>query len=184
MCGCDPPYKLYCFPSELRNSQRRQAWIKLLRREGKNKTNWKPCGSDRVCSNHFVDSVPTPANPDPTINIGYEKTTRKQASRREFFRRPPTFFFFDLSSTYLTCLACTSPGTYPVDCFQQGARTSRFGAKPPAPQLTLNLKPITTGTSDEDIPSSSEAASTSLLLSPVLSDHSYIKTDRIVGGQN
>ena len=57
MCGCDPPYKLYCFPSELRNSQRRQAWMKLLRREGKNKTNWKPCDSDRVCSNHFVDST-------------------------------------------------------------------------------------------------------------------------------
>ena len=130
MCGCDPPYKQYCFPSELRNSQRRQAWMKLLRREGKNKTNWKPCGSDRVCSNHFVDSIPTPANPDPTINMGYEQTTRKQASRRELFRRP----------------------------------------------LTLNLKPVTTGTSDEDIPSSSEAASTSPLLSPVLSDHSYIKT--------
>ena len=30
-------------------------------------------------------------------------------------------------STYLTCLACKSPGIYPVDCFQQGARTSRFG---------------------------------------------------------
>ena len=35
---------------------------------------------------------------------------------------------------YLTFLACKSPGIYPVDCFQQGARTSRFGAKPPAPQ--------------------------------------------------
>ena len=39
--------------------------------------------------------------------------------------------FFDLD---LTCLACKSSGIYPVDCFQQGARTSRFGAKPPAPQ--------------------------------------------------
>ena len=35
---------------------------------------------------------------------------------------------------YLTCLACKSPGIYPVYCFQQGALTSRFGAKPPAPQ--------------------------------------------------
>ena len=32
-------------------------------------------------------------------------------------------------------LACKSSGIYPVDCFQQGARTSRFGAKPPAPQF-------------------------------------------------
>ena len=35
---------------------------------------------------------------------------------------------------YLTCLACKSPRIYPVNFFQQGARTSRFGAKPPAPQ--------------------------------------------------
>ena len=35
---------------------------------------------------------------------------------------------------YWTCLACKSRGIYPVDYFQQGARTSRFGAKPPAPQ--------------------------------------------------
>ena len=32
------------------------------------------------------------------------------------------------------CLACKSPGIYPVNCFQQGAHTSRFGAKPPVPQ--------------------------------------------------
>ena len=42
---------------------------------------------------------------------------------------------FFLFRTYLTCLACKSSGIYPVDCFQQGARTSRFGAKPPAPQF-------------------------------------------------
>ena len=44
-------------------------------------------------------------------------------------------FFFFRFRTYLTCLACKSSGIYPVDCFQQGARTSRFGAKPPAPQF-------------------------------------------------
>ena len=43
-------------------------------------------------------------------------------------------FDFDLGHN-LTCLACKSSGIYPVDCFQQGARTSRFGAKPPAPQF-------------------------------------------------
>ena len=45
------------------------------------------------------------------------------------------FYFIFLFRTYLTCLACKSSGIYPVDCFQQGARTSRFGAKPPAPQF-------------------------------------------------
>ena len=52
-----------------------------------------------------------------------------------FFKWKFRFLIFDFwFSTYLTCLACKSPGIYPVDCFQQGARTSRFGAKPPAPQ--------------------------------------------------
>ena len=45
------------------------------------------------------------------------------------------FLDFFRFSTYLTCLACKSSGIYPVDCFQQGARASRFGVKPPAPQF-------------------------------------------------
>ena len=45
----------------------------------------------------------------------------------------PDYFYIYIWA-YLTCLACKSTGIYSLDCFQQGARTSRFGAKPPAPQ--------------------------------------------------
>ena len=32
----------------------------------------KPCASDRVCSEHFLDQIPNVDNPDPTINLDYE----------------------------------------------------------------------------------------------------------------
>ena len=44
-CGCwrtDPPYKLYCFPSLLRNNDKRKRWIAALRRVNKDKSAWKP----------------------------------------------------------------------------------------------------------------------------------------------
>ena len=87
-CGCwlDPPYKLYCFPSSLRNGDKRKRWIAALRRINKGKSEWKPCNSDRVCSKHFVDGEPTNAKPDPTLHMGYDLPQKK--SRRELFRHP------------------------------------------------------------------------------------------------
>ena len=32
-CVCAAPFKLFCFPSTLRNSRDRSKWVKLLRRE-------------------------------------------------------------------------------------------------------------------------------------------------------
>ena len=75
--------------------EKRKRWIKLLKRENRDKTEWKPAGSDRVCSEHFVDKIPTEANPDPTICLGYNLP--KTSSRRTLFRHPlpersqPTF---------------------------------------------------------------------------------------------
>ena len=60
-------------------------------------------------------------------NQEFHKHNEPQQKIRCFYKKTTC-------STYLTCLACKSPGIYPVNCFQQGARTSRFGAKPPAPQ--------------------------------------------------
>ena len=48
-------------------------WIKALKRENKDKTAWLPRNSDRVCSIHFIDGIPTAANPVPTLHLGYEK---------------------------------------------------------------------------------------------------------------
>ena len=61
-------------------------WIKALKREKKNKTAWLPGYSDRVCSIHFIDGIPTAANPVPILHLGYEKEVRK--SRRELFCQP------------------------------------------------------------------------------------------------
>lgn len=89
-CGCwlNPPYRLYCFPSVLRNFEKRKKWILALRRVNKDKSEWKPCPSDRVCSEHFVDKVPTVTHPDPSLKMGYE-IPQKMKSRRKLFRHPP-----------------------------------------------------------------------------------------------
>lgn len=89
-CGCwmEPPYRLYCFPSEIQNNDARKRWIHCLRRENKNKSAWKPGVSDRVCSIHFVDGAPTVSNPYPTLNMGYDVNEKK--SRRKLFRALPT----------------------------------------------------------------------------------------------
>ena len=56
---------------ELKNYKARKRCIGCLRRETKDKSAWKPCVSQRVCSAHSIDGIPTVANPDPTINVGY-----------------------------------------------------------------------------------------------------------------
>ena len=85
-CTCQPPFKLYFFPSQLRNSEPRERWIRAMKRVSKNNAKWVPTASDRVCSDHFVDDEPTIANPDPTSNLGYEVGCKKP--RRALFRKP------------------------------------------------------------------------------------------------
>lgn len=84
-CECEPPFILFCFPGAIRYKEKREQWIRLLRRETVDKKPWKPSGSDRVCSVHFVDKMPTVNNPDPTLHLGYEKKKEKPP-RRTFFR--------------------------------------------------------------------------------------------------
>ena len=38
---CIPLFKLYCFPSILRNAELRKKWIRALKRQNKGKTEWK-----------------------------------------------------------------------------------------------------------------------------------------------
>ena len=49
-----PPFKLYCFPSTLRNAELRNKRIRALKRQNKVKTEWKPSGSS---SNWFALSI-------------------------------------------------------------------------------------------------------------------------------
>ena len=55
VCVYNPPYGLFKFSSISINGEKRKKWIGKLRPENKEKTTWKPCDSDRICSHHFVD---------------------------------------------------------------------------------------------------------------------------------
>ena len=85
-CQCGCPFKLFCFPSKLRNSESRERWVRAMKRINQDKTKWEPSDSARVCSHHFVDGVPTLANPDPSVNLGYDIQVVKP--RREIQRKP------------------------------------------------------------------------------------------------
>ena len=86
-CTCKPPYYMLMFPKV---DEVKLAWEKCVNRTESvtrtvkyNKTTtyhkkgdrWKSSPNDRICTVHFVDGKPTPANPLPTLHLGY--TTRK-----------------------------------------------------------------------------------------------------------
>ena len=84
-CPCQQPFTLHTFPSALLNSDKRREWIRLMNRTTVKNTAWCPGKSDVVCSDHFVDKRPTLENPNPVLNLGYEKPAKKP--RRERHRR-------------------------------------------------------------------------------------------------
>ena len=83
-CGCTQPFSLYMFPSELRNGDKRREWISRMKRETAKKLPWTPRPSDRVCSEHFVDGIPTPENPFPFLKLGY--SAQEKPKRREIIK--------------------------------------------------------------------------------------------------
>lgn len=86
-CSCPPPFRLYCFPGPKLYQDRRQRWVKLMKRTTAKNTPWLPKPSDRVCSLHFVDGEPTPQqHPDPSLHLGYD--TAPVNPRRTLFRHP------------------------------------------------------------------------------------------------
>ena len=87
LCGChqEPPFRLFLFPSIKRYGHKRDEWIRVLKRQTADKKPWTPCGSDRVCSDHFVDGEPTVQYPNPTLKLGYEQTPMQP--RRQLFRK-------------------------------------------------------------------------------------------------
>lgn len=69
------PISVYPFPSE-DEVDKRQVWIKSVNREyPKNpRKNWLTNSYSRICSNNFVDSIPTLKNPYQTLNQGHSQT--------------------------------------------------------------------------------------------------------------
>ncbi|KAJ8251694.1 hypothetical protein GJAV_G00224100 [Gymnothorax javanicus] len=71
-CTCDPPFRLFPFPTQKQDPERRrQRWIQAFKRPDprnpKKLLPPRPC--HRVCSAHFVDGAPSEANPNPTLNL-------------------------------------------------------------------------------------------------------------------
>ena len=87
VCGCEVPYRLYCFPGLKKFAEQRERWIRCIKRVTKEKEPWYPCSSDRVCSEHFVDVIPTEKNPDPSLKMGYE-LPQQPTPRRSLVKQP------------------------------------------------------------------------------------------------
>ena len=71
-----PPFRLYCFPSILRNAELTNKWIRALKKQNEDKTEWKPSDSDKICSIRFVGSA-YEVNSALTLNLGYEVKNEK-----------------------------------------------------------------------------------------------------------
>lgn len=83
-CDCQPPFRLFPFPTKKKNKERRLQWAKNISRSNDNGTLWMPNKNSRVCSVHFVDGEPTTQNPDPTLELGHKKI------KKLCKRAPPT----------------------------------------------------------------------------------------------
>ena len=66
-------FSLFKFASVLRNSGKREEWIKKLKVEIKKKTQWKKCGSGRVGSEYYIDFELTVAHPFQSQNFHTER---------------------------------------------------------------------------------------------------------------
>ena len=58
-----------------------------MRQQEADKSEWDPRPNDRVCSDHFVDKIPTTEHPDPTLNLGYTYSSTKPC-RQLVYQQP------------------------------------------------------------------------------------------------
>lgn len=83
-CICEPPFRLFPFPTELQDPEGRQRWIKNVNRQDpKTGKIWIPSISGRICSKHFVDSEPSLSNPNPTLFMGHSEPSLGKRERRK-----------------------------------------------------------------------------------------------------
>ena len=94
LCICLAPYNLYVFPSDLnlkkqweRNINRIEPSDRTVKRKKevvhiKRNSLWTASEFDRICSHHFIDGVPTEANPAPTLKMGHNKFEEAKPKRK------------------------------------------------------------------------------------------------------
>ena len=91
-CICEPPFRLFPFPTARRDDQSRKKWASIVNRKNGSE-NWEPVPDSRVCSEHFVDKRPTPENPYPSLKLGYTPykpvKSRPPPKDRSNFTVPP-----------------------------------------------------------------------------------------------
>jgi hypothetical protein len=107
-CVCDPPFKLFPFPTERKNPKGRQEWIDLINRSDLNTgESWAPKSHSRVCSKHFPDGRPTAEHPNPIENLILEpiekpkrgktfQSRRKSQVPRSLYRPPDSVVDLDI----------------------------------------------------------------------------------------
>lgn len=106
-CVCEPPFKLFPFPTERKNPRGRQEWIDLINRSDPDTgESWAPKSHSRVCSKHFPDGKPTPENPNPIENLilePVEKPKRGRAAQtKRKFEEPQSQICSDVIDTIET----------------------------------------------------------------------------------
>lgn len=87
-CVCEPPFKLFAFPTIKKNSEARKRWIKLRKRQDLRGKPWEPKPSLRVCRAHFVSGKPKDENPDPVLELGYKSPVSSSRKRTLPTERP------------------------------------------------------------------------------------------------
>ncbi|KAH7980324.1 hypothetical protein HPB49_014918 [Dermacentor silvarum] len=74
------------FPSVKRDRQRREAWIRAVRRQNEDGSPWEPSGSARLCEKHFVKGSPSnsPRHPNyvPSLFVYTDEFKKKDAFHR------------------------------------------------------------------------------------------------------
>ncbi|XP_037503120.1 THAP domain-containing protein 1-like [Rhipicephalus sanguineus] len=74
------------FPSVKRDRQRREAWIRAVKRQNEDGSPWQPSDSARLCEKHFVQGSPSnsPRHPDfvPSLFVYTDEFRKKDALQR------------------------------------------------------------------------------------------------------
>ncbi|XP_077863548.1 uncharacterized protein LOC144347594 [Saccoglossus kowalevskii] len=87
-CICDPPFQLYTFPSKEKCPDTWTSWINCINQNDTSRQTWTPNLYSRVCSDHFVDSKPTEANPNPTLNLSQSTVLRNNSKIKDLLTAP------------------------------------------------------------------------------------------------
>ena len=84
-CICNPPFKLFPFPSKEMKLDEWKEWCRrLYRKDEKTQKNWTATKWDRICSLHFENGEPSPSSPYPSLYLG--KVAEVKPRRRKLVR--------------------------------------------------------------------------------------------------